>query len=181
MKRIISITIVLVIVFCLSGCQKEYEPAPQITEGEFPFVLEYELNGERYLIEDTVLCSFDDYDHSNSFSFKYSRSWRAWLKSKDEAKVVLLDLGNDAESKLTKGRINTESKVNLFYGFGGYYLGDPNEANGAPCINYIENYKISEKETMIDRTALTVEELEEYFGIRIIRFEFSDPIENIFE
>ena len=52
---------------------------PQITEDEFPFVVEYEIDGERYIIEDTVVCSFDGYDHSAWFA--KPRTWNAHLKS----------------------------------------------------------------------------------------------------
>ena len=169
-------------IFCLSGCEKGYEPAPQITEGEFPFVLEYEINGERYLIADTVVCSFDGYDLSNPFPFMdYSRTWYESLKSGQEQKRLILELEGNAESVLVKGRINTESKINLFYGSVGYYLGDPEDVERVPCINYVEEYKTSEKVTHNEVTPLTKEQLEEYFGIKIIRFEFSSPIENKFE
>ena len=169
-------------IFCLSGCEKGYEPAPQITEGEFPFVVEYEMNGERYFIEDTVVCSFAGYDLSNPFPFMdYSRIWYASLKSGEERTRLLLELKENTESVLIKGRINTESKVILFYGSGGYYLGDPEDTERVPCINYVEEYKTSEKVTHNEVTPLTNEQLEEYFGIKIIRFEFSSPIENKFK
>ena len=92
-----------------------------------------------------------------------------------------MQLEDNTESVLVKGRINTESKINLFYGDGGYYLGDPEDGERAPCINYVEEYKASEKVTYSEVTALTNEQLEEYFGIKVIRFEFSSPIENEFE
>ena len=47
MKRLFSILIVFIIIFSLSACKKGYESAPQITEGEFPFVLEYEINDRK--------------------------------------------------------------------------------------------------------------------------------------
>ncbi len=169
-------------IFSLSGCEKGYELAPQITEGEFPFVLEYEMNGEKYLIEDTVVCTFDGYDLSDPFPFTdYSRTWYQSLKSGEEQKRLILELEENTESVLVKGRINTASMVNLFYGSGGYYLGDPEDAERTPCINYVEKYKTSEKVTHSEVTPLTNEQLEEFFGIKIIRFEFSTPIENKFE
>lgn len=181
MKRLFSIVIVFIMIFCLSGCEKGYEPAPKITEGEFPFVLEYEMDGRRYIIEDTVVCTFDGYDLSDPFPFtNYSRTWEQSLKSGEEQKRLILELKDNTESVLVKGRVNTESKINLFYGSGGYYLGDPEDAERAPCINYVEEYKTSEKVTHNEVTALTNEQLEEYFGIKIIRFEFSSPIENKF-
>ena len=182
MKKLFSVIIVFIMIFCLSGCEKGYEPAPQITEGEFPFVLEYEINGERHIIEDTVVCKFDGYDLSNPTPFiDYERSWYAELKSKDDQKRSILELEENTESLLVKGRINTEARIRLFYGSGGYYLGDPKYADRIPSINYVEKYKTSEKVTHNEVTPLTNEQLEEYFGIKIIRFEFSSPIENKFE
>lgn len=182
MKRLFLILIAFVMFFCFSGCEKGYDAAPQITDGEFPFVLEYEINSERYIIEDTVVCKFDGYDLSNSFPFMdYSRTWYQSLKSGEEQKRLILQLEDNTESVLVKGRINTESKVNLFYGDGGYYLGDPEDAERGPCINYVEEYKTSEKVTHNEVTLLTNEQLEKYFGIKIIRFEFSEPIDNRFE
>ena len=167
---------------CFSSCEKGYDPAPQITEGEFPFVLEYEMNGQKYLIEDTVVCKFDGYDLSNPFPFlDYSRSWFQSLKSGEEEKRLFLELEKNSESVLVKGRKNEESRVMLFYGSGGYYLGDPEDADRGPCINYAEKYKTSEKVYHNQVTPLTNEQLEEYFGIEIIKFEFSQPIENTFE
>ena len=67
----------------------------KITEGEFPFVLEYEMNGQRYLIEDTVVCTWEGYDMSNNFAIfgrPYSRMWNALLNSGDKAKKYLLSL-----------------------------------------------------------------------------------------
>lgn len=34
-------------------------PSPKFTYGEFPFVLEYAINGERFVVEDTVICKYD--------------------------------------------------------------------------------------------------------------------------
>lgn len=169
-------------IFSLSACEKGYQPAPQITEGEFPFILEYEINGERHIIEDTVVCKFDGYDLSDPFPFiDYSRTWHQALKNEEEHKTLILELEDNTESLLVKDRINIESRVNLFYGSGGYYLGDPDDAEKIPCINYVEKYKTSEKVTHNEVTLLTNEQLEKYFGIKIIRFEFSKPIENRFE
>ena len=48
-------------------------------------------------------------------------------------------------------------------------------------INYVEKYKESEKVTHHEVTPLTNEQLEKHFAIKIIRFEFSEPIVNRFE
>ena len=162
------------------GCAQIFKPAPEITEGEFPFVLEYELDGKRYLIEDTVCCYFEGYDTTNAFTPICPRTWHQSLNSGDESKRILLELAPNLESVLVKDRINEESRVILYYGDGGYYLGDPDYANRCPSIKYVEKYKTSEKVWHSEHTELSYEELEEFFGIKIIRFEFSNPIENKF-
>ena len=178
MKKVVFVAFVFIMLFCFCGCEMGYQDAPQITEGEFPFVLEYEMNGQRYLIEDTVECYFDGYDKTNPFWPYYPRTWYSGLKNNSVR--TFLELEENTESVLTKGRINSESRIVLYYGHGGYYLGDPDDSDKGPCINYVENYKTSEKVTHSEVTALTYEQLEEYFGITIIRFEFSSPIENTF-
>lgn len=182
MRRFLSIINIALIAIFLSGCEKGYEPTPLIKNGEFPFVLEYELEGQRYIIEDTVVCSFDGHDLSNPFPIvDYARSWEASLKSGDESKRLLIEFAPNTESVFVKGRINTESRVILFYGSGGYYLGDPEHEDRYPYINYVEQYEESENASRVEFKELSVQELEDYFGIKLIRFEFSKPIKNTFE
>jgi len=46
--------------FIFIGNQLEPNPPhPEITHGEFPFRLVYEINGQRQVIEDTLTCDFD--------------------------------------------------------------------------------------------------------------------------
>jgi len=185
MKRIIILLIAISFTFTISGCAKGYEPVPKTINGEFPFVLEYEMNGERYLIEDTVICSFEGHDLSDPFPFiDYKRTWSAELKSGEEEKRLIIEFPENTESLLVEGRINTESRLLLCYGSGGYYLGDPNDIEREACIpaiKYVEEYKTSEKVSHVETTPLKDKELEKIFGIKIIRFEFCNPIKNSFE
>lgn len=191
MKKLFLLIISLLLVFSLTGCKERFDPAPQITEGEFPFVVEYEINGERYLIEDTVVCIWDGYDASNNFAIFGYPSWREWdesLKSgRDDCpgsdQILLMELEEDTESVFVEGRINYESRVIIEYGTAEYYMGDTDAGlYTKPCIRYYEKY-YNEDIEMPDSSFKTLsnEQLEKYFGIKIIRFEFSDPVENTFE
>ncbi len=188
MKKLLSIGIVVLMIFCFSGCKERFDPAPQITEGEFPFVVEYEINDEIYLIEDAVVCTWDGYDASNNFAiFGYpsSREWGESLKSgnEDDFGIWIMELDENTESVYKKGRINFESFVFIDYGTAEYYMGDTDGISyHEPRIRYFEKY-YNEDIKMPDSSfkTLTNEELEKYFGIKIIRFEFSEPIENKFE
>ena len=55
-------------------------PRPEITRGEFPFRLEYEIDGKRVVIEDTLICEFDGFG-MNEGAGKY-RKWKGRLNHK---------------------------------------------------------------------------------------------------
>ncbi len=189
MKKLLSIGIVVLMIFCFSGCKERFDPAPQITEGEFPFVVEYEINGERHLIEDMVVCRFDGYNSATNnfaiFGHPSSRKWSTSLKSgnEDDFGIWIVELDKNTESIYKKGRINYESFIFVDYGTAEYYMGDTEAIfYDEPRIRYFEKY-YNEDIKMPDSSfkTLTNEELEKNFGIKIIRFEFSEPIENKFE
>ena len=176
MKNVLKAFLIIIIVLCVLTMASCGIKVPAITEGEFPIYLEYEINGERYIIDDVVVCSFRQIDTT---SLLPSRTYSASLKNK--SKRTLISFEENTESKLTKGRINEKASVYLYIGYGGYYLGDPDHKDHTPYIGYRETYKTEPKVTYEDDTELTNEQLEEIFGIKIIRFEFSSPIENTFE
>ncbi len=183
---LIAVVSVLAVFKVLSAVESlslfiEQKP-PQITEGEFPFVVEYEIDGERYIIEDTVVCSFDGYDHSAWFA--KPRTWNEHLKSRDEDKRIILHEENNY-SVLTPGRLNERSRVVLNYGSGEYYMGDKTNSRSMiyakPFFYYSERYKTDEKTEHNTGEKLSEKDLEKYFGIKVIRFEFSKPIKNKFK
>ncbi len=190
MKKYLFIIAILGLIFCVSGCKERFDPAPSITDGEFPFIVEYEMNGETFLIEDSVVCMFDGYNSASNtfgiFGFPSSRKWEEGLKSGNENAfgIWLLDLEENTESVFTEGRINYESRIILQYGSAEYYMDDPDEVlRDEPRIVYYEEYSEPPDHFPIEVqfTALTNQQLEEKFGIKIIRFEFCQPIENTFQ
>lgn len=54
-------------------------PRPEITYGEFPFSLEYEINGHRKVIEDTLIGEYDGIGMNEGIG-KY-RKWKWRLAS----------------------------------------------------------------------------------------------------
>ena len=176
MKHLFKALFIIIIVLCVLTMVSCGIKEPVITEGEFPIYLEYEINGERYIIEDVVVCSFRKIDTTGLIP---SRAYSISLKN--ESDQTLISFEENTVSKLTKGRINEKASVKLHLGNGGYYLGDPERQDSVPYIFYDETYKTEPKVTHNDVTKLTNEQLEEIFGIKIIRFEFGSPIENTFE
>ena len=62
-------------------------------------------------------------------------------------------------------------------------MGDPNVRqliDREASFEYHECWKMSEKVTKIEHTKVTEKELEDGFGMNIIRFEFPKPLKNSF-
>lgn len=177
-RYIATIAVAILIIIALSSCNETQKP-PTIEEGEFPFRFIYELDGETYDIEDTVVCRFDGYDSSAPFT--KPRSWDIYLKSGTRRISILSD--KNVYSILSPQQMNSEIEIFLDYGMGEYYMGDPNAhslIHASPHVCYRERYNESEKVTVNKATALSEKQLEEYFGIKIIEYTFSDPIINTF-
>lgn len=68
--------------FVLSGAFSIFmpkPPEPQITYGEFPFSITYEVDGEIKIYEDTLVCEFDGFKHYGTGGVR--REWKSHLKS----------------------------------------------------------------------------------------------------
>ena len=177
---------VLIIILLFTGLflllRGEEQKPPQITTGEFPFVVEYEMNGETFVIEDTVVCEFTGYDPS-AITINKPRTWDSYLKSGDESKCVIISEENKP-SAIKNGRHNEWAKLRVFYGYGAYYMGDPSAESlnyKYPQFIYYETYSENGGNYYNWGTELNEKELEKYFGIKVKRFEFSKPIKNEFK
>jgi hypothetical protein len=172
------ITLLSFIFIVLAGCGSYNELPPKIKYGEFPFELKYELNEKIYDINDTVICDFGGFDISGGFG-KF-RTWNEHLKSGSHRFTIILN--KNVNSVLEPGRVNKSSEVYFDYGDGKYYMDHPDGAiHSSPHFCYVETYDKSPKETHVDATPLTKEQLQKYFGIKIIEWTFSEPIKNTFE
>ena len=175
---IISISVILFIAMMFYFVVGIEEKPPKIETKEFPFVVEYEMNGERFVIEDSVVCEFDGYDLSVP-SINKPRKWEEYLKSGEEEKCLIIKQEN-TNSSIKKNRHNEWANLGLFYGCAEYYMGDPSARSLVtkyPQFIYYETYKNHYNWG----TKLSEKELEKYFGIKVIKFEFSEPIKNEFK
>ena len=151
-------------------------PKPEIKYGEFPFRLEYELNGELKVIEDTIICEFDGFE-SLGTAGKY-RVWKTYLKSGNE-RIILLDFRSvDEINELGRKMI----ALYFFYGSGEYYMDDEYDfrkraGNDISKVSYIYQYSAEE----IRYASYTAEEAFERYGIKLISWEPSEPIVNSYK
>ena len=181
LRYIISIPIAIILLTTLAGCFAAPK-TPTIEYGEFPFRFVYELNGEIYIVEDTVVCEFRGI--MTDLGFLKSRRWSEYLKNGRSGWITLLRDEN-VYSILTPDRLNTEISVALRYGTAEYYMGDPtaqNMTHNKPQVWYLESYDESDRVSYSQwPTAMSDEQLEKHFGIKVIEFTFSDPIKNEFK
>ena len=132
---------------------------PAITEGEFPFSITYELDGERVTIEDVYKVRYVEND---GYADTKTRVYAGELKSSGE---------DDTLYTLKKGQ---NTRVELYTHFyADYLMGDPeydyfDDEAFEPRIYY---YDANETEYQDEETLAAQ-------GVKLIGFEYPTPIEN---
>ena len=146
---------------------------PEITYGEFPISITYEVDGEVFVIEDTEICEFDGFELRGEAG-KY-RKWKSRLKS-----------GNTSLTLLRIEEENLIVEIGTSGGLPEYYMGD---------FQYGQSREDYERVMADDRylgyvqwensiqtgSSITKEEVWEKYKLKILDVQFSPPIENTFD
>ena len=186
MKKWFSIiALLLLLSLFISSCANQKLLQPKIKEGIFPFCVEYIYNGETYKYEDEIVCNYVGLNPNRAAwgAPDKIRDWGSNLKStQEEYRDILIVEQYNVKSLFTKDRINSCSFVYLSFGRANYYMGEKEYSDiDAPCFYYYESFKNSNGTQSGENTVLTEEQLEEYFGIKVVEFNFSSPIQNEYE
>ena len=162
------IILLFAILLSFSSCNTPQKFAfPTITYGEFPFRIEYKIEGsdEIFVIEDTLICSFAGielrpwYERLNLGKGKnlYEESL---MSGQEECSFILAD--------------TEEFTVKYELGDGGYYM---NDFFAIPCNRTV--FVVYEGQTTTDidpiRTDEWIEELKKY-GVHIIEYTCAEPV-----
>ena len=155
---------------------------PQITYGEFPFMLVYEERGEKRVIQDTVICEFVGFGVDTA-SLKYRKWERRFASGNSDAILWSQDSSDGGRKK-------------LYYDIppAWFYMGDlPGDFFDAHTEGfsdifdyyYVNNYsRVMLEEWHADGSRdgsfIDDEILNSEFGIRIVSWESAPPIENTF-
>ena len=137
-------------------------PAPEVTYGEFPFELVYEVDGEVVAVNDVYICKYDGI--GVNMGFGKHRVWKGYIKSSKEQAVLLTE--------------DNDRKIYCFVGSAEYYMDDEKYPEQTPLSPRV--YDIRKKKYSMDYEIYTSDELLERYNINIISWNFSDPIENSF-
>ena len=183
-----STLLLTILLFGLAGCSAA---DPEIESGEFPFRVVYHYQNEIHIIEDIVMVEYWGTGHIG-ISIISPRIWSEQLAERvhrwqnfdpyagTPRELIVTQMLYPHESKVSRGRINHWADIWIDYGRGGYYMGDPNYASAGPRIVLAESYDSLLFDNNIDHIELSFEQAEEIFGIKIIEWNFSEPIENNF-
>ena len=148
-------------------------PRPEITQGEFNFRLEYEVDGERFVIEDAMIAEFDGFS-SDTGIMRWYRTWHISLASDRNLRNILLH-------ELDDGR-----RIYYVIESANYFMGDlqgerePNP-NWYPFNGVTMEYPRNQTPEIGAEFIDGPEDLYNRFGIRLISWEHDPPIINSFE
>jgi len=174
---LVIVIIALLYLFVLSGAFSilmPKPPEPQITYGEFPFSITYEVNGEIRVYEDSLICEYAGIE-SRGTAGKY-RIWNSKLKS-GNVNICLLKV---ADSELTY-------EISTSAGLPEYYMGDfqyGQDRYDYESVMHDERYlgyRELKNDEVINSYSIEKEKVFEKFKLRIIERKYSQPIENKFE
>lgn len=167
MKKALCTLLAAALIVMLAGCGLQV-PRPEIKNGRFNFSVTYEIKGETNTFSAVYVCEFNGTNWS--FDGGYSRDWDIHVEGDYE--------GDDYSAIL--GKVDDGGSIYLHFGlYPEYFMGDPETGDwGLPepsiAIVYPEN-ELGEMTQIADPL-----ELERDYGIRIVSYEYDNPIENSF-
>ena len=144
-------------------------PKPEIKEGEFDFALTYEVDGEEKKIEGTYVCKFDGV--SRALDGK-GRDWTGYIKDHDN--------NTEYEVKTTdKGviMINLDISPEFFMADPNYKLSENTDVYKPEPYVFITSGDPDAEDPANEVTF----NLYEGDDVKIISFEYDQPIENVYK
>ena len=144
---------------------------PAVTYAEFDVRFEYLLDGERKVIEDTIVCQYEGVEiQTRAYAFnvgeKYNRLWKWYAKSSGDSQIVL--------------RQDDEGSVCYWINDPGRYMGDLQYPSYLYDTFYFKAKITLASGENVEHHVHTAEELKQY-GIEMIEMVLPEPIENSFE
>ncbi len=168
------------------------DPAePVIKYGEFPFRLEYEINGKKEVVQNTLVCELDGFRRLGT-GYK-ARRWKSYLKN--NSIEWLRGKNNDEELEIVLLKIDEKTRISFLVGSSYYYMNDPEYGSSLISYNLEDdtqefymfpgaNYSIDEineeGNEILYRPRISAKELWEKYKIKLLNWEHSKPIKNEF-
>ena len=181
-KRVLIIIFVIVMCFfvmTIIGVYMQNRPPldPVITYGEFPFRFEYEIDGERFVIEDVLIAEFEGSVRGN-LTTTAARRWQTTL---------LNDVGPRDPLGSGDFLLKEEGNIAVLFspGFAHYFMGDidagiRNRIENDERIVRISPHIVVRGSNAVPTRVEDAHDLLAEYGITLISWEYTPPIENSF-
>jgi hypothetical protein len=164
MKRLVTASILIILIsVLLTGCGF-IVPRPEIKTGEFNFSITYEMDGEVKNYTGVYVCRYKGVNWT--LDGGYHRDWEGWVKDDEEEKTLIIGTTDDG------GVIHL---IHHFYPE--YFMGDAEGDDLGDPVPYVAVY-FEDGEGLHILT--DVNEIEELYGVRIISYVYDSPIQNSF-
>ena len=155
---LLAATLLIVVYSVLTGIALK----PTVTEGEFPFTITYELDGETFVIDEVYKVR---YDGNGGYNDTKTRYYKGSIDGGEDNTLYTLRQNKENTSRI-------ELATNLHPD---YMMGDPeyeyfDEYEFAPRIYYYDadENEYHDEETLAEQ------------GVKLISYEYPTPIENSF-
>ena len=143
---------------------------PEITYGEFPFKLEYEIDGQKVEVEDVLICKFSGFG-VDAGRGKY-RKWVAQFAS-GNTRITILQT-DDIEIFYTPGLPSSR--------IAGVYMGDEEYYPGDAGSSYPDAWYTNEFQDKVGNAyIISADEMWQKYRIKLISWEARTPIKNTFK
>ena len=136
-------------------------PLPEITRGEFPFRVEYTIEGETFIVEDVYIAEFAGVGFNTGVG--RFRRWNGYILSSGLSWVHVLTVDEARTIYLSVGGAN-------------YYMGDESIARAEPFIPGFLMVRLRER----GRSISWQEEIFAPYNVELMSWELSPPIVNTF-
>lgn len=162
-RKILAIFIITILMLITSGCVVNVT-VPEVKEGRFDFSVTYEVDGEEHTYYGVYICK---YEGINVSLYGTSRMWDGYIEDAEYGTTVIVKTIEDVVIYINL-RLNPE-----------YFMADPDYFEETPIPTlFIECIDTETGEVFFlgDES-----EIFENYGIKLIGYNYPDPIENSYK
>ena len=179
-KRIlVSLFLSLLLLISFAGCEKGLEPS--VKEGKFNFSVTYEVDGEEKTISGVFACEFVEVVSALDGSYI---EWNSYIENAELVNHLEQNRGFLLLKTTDDGVIYLDLNLSAKY-----FMADPNYGNSNANTNeansgIIPRLFIEYNETKGEELGVWWSEDKatlEGYGVKVISYEYDEPIENIYK
>ena len=180
MKKLFTLVLsVLIFSFLFTGCDKIPEPA--IKQGSFNFSVTYEVDGQQETVSGVFVCEF--VKAVSAIGGEY-REWNSYIDDEALEQRLAQTRGYLLLKNVEDGQIFLDLNLSAKY-----FMADPHYVVNGDFVD-ATNWEISPRlfieysDSKYAEIGLSYSEdvaVLESYGVKVVRFEYDSPVENVYE